>query len=356
MTSRERIKTTVAHKEPDRIAMHDGPWTSTVERWRKEGLPEDVSVAEYFGFDHWVSIQPDLSPRYPVETVEETEEYVISTTAWGETSRRWKHRASVPEFLDFKIKDRKSWEAAKERMQLDEDRVNWAQLEEHYPAWVESGAYITLSVWGVGYDVCGNRVVGTERFLMALVEDPEWCRDVMSYCAHMAVHFSEMLIERGYDFDAITIPDDLGYRNGLLFSPATFDATVREGHEILCDFARRHGKTRWLHSCGNIMALMPRLVEIGWNVLNPLEIKAGMDPLRLKEEHGEVLTLEGGIDVRTMTDPAAMEEEVASKIPALKQGGGYIYHSDHSVPDDVSFENYCHLIELVKQYGAYDSD
>jgi len=289
-----------------------------------------------------------------VKTLEETAEYIISTTAWGVTSRRWKHRASVPEFLDFKIKDRKSWAKAKARMDRAEDRIDWEALERDYPVWVESGAYITFGVWGSGYDVCANHVVGTERFLMALVEDPEWCRDIMSYGARQAVYFGELLLKRGYDFDAISIPDDLGYRNGLLFSPETFDATVRESHEILCDFAKRHGKTRWLHSCGNIMDLMPRLVDIGWNVLNPLEIKAGMDPLRLKEEYGDVLTLEGGIDVRTMTDVERMEEEVATKIPVLKQGGGYIYHSDHSVPDNVSFENFCRLIELVRQYGAYD--
>ncbi len=174
------------------------------------------------------------------------------------------------------------------------------------------------------------------------------------FAAERAVHFGDMMLDRGYDFDGIRIPDDLGYRNGLLFSPATFDRCIRPAHEILCDWAKKRGKIRWLHSCGNIMDLMPRLVEIGWQVLNPLEIKAGMDPLGLKRDYGDVFTLEGGIDVRTMLDLGEMEREVASKIPTLMEGGGYIYHSDHSVPDNVSFENYCHLIELVKQYGAYD--
>jgi len=354
MTSRERIKATIERTPMDRIAMHDSPWASTVVRWREEGLPEDQSPAQYFGFDTWVGMTADLSPRYPVGVVEETDEYTIQTSAWGETSRTWKHRASVPEFLDFVIKDRDSWAEAKERMDLSEDRVNWASLEENYPKWVEAGHYIDYSIWGPGYDVWGNRVVGTERFLMALVEDPEWCREMQIFAAERAVHFGDMMLDRGYDFDGIRIPDDLGYRNGLLFSPATFDRCIRPAHEILCDWAKKRGKIRWLHSCGNIMDLMPRLVEIGWQVLNPLEIKAGMDPLGLKRDYGDVFTLEGGIDVRTMLDVGEMEREVASKIPTLMEGGGYIYHSDHSIPDNVSFENYCHLIELVRQYGAYD--
>jgi uroporphyrinogen decarboxylase len=353
MTSHQRISAAIAHQTPDRIPVHDSPWASTIARWRQEGLPEDQSPAEFFGWDTWRRVHVDLSPRYPVEVLEETEEYVISTTAWGETSRRWTHRASVPEFLDFRIKDRDSWAEARERMDTAEDRVPWEMLEANWQAWRDEGSFIEYSIWGPGYDVWGNRVVGTERFLMALVTDPDWCREMQVFAAERAVHFGDLMLERGYDFDGIRIPDDLGYRNGLLISPATFDATIRPAHEILCDWARERGKIRWLHSCGNVMALMPRLIEIGWQVLNPLEIKAGMDPFALKEQYGDVLTLEGGIDVRTMLDLGEMEREVAAKIPVLREGGGYIYHSDHSVPDNVSFENYCHLMELVRQYGAY---
>ncbi len=353
MTSRERILGAVLRRPIDRIPMHDSPWPSTIARWRQEGLPQDVSVDQFFGFDTWIAMTADLSPRYPVQVLEETEDYIIRTSPWGETSRTWKHRASVPEFLDFVIKDRDSWAEAKERMDTSEDRINWAALEESYPKWAEAGHFIVYSIWGPGYDVWANRVVGTERFLMAMVEDPDWCREMQIFAAERAVYFGDLLLERGYDFQAIRIPDDLGYRNGLLFSPATFDRVIRPAHEILCDWARQRGKICWLHSCGNIMALVPRLVQIGWQVLNPLEIKAGMDPLWLKEHYGDALTLEGGIDVRTMLDRADMEREVAGKIPVLKQGGGYIYHSDHSVPDNVSFEDYCHLVELVRQYGGY---
>jgi uroporphyrinogen decarboxylase len=80
-----------------------------------------------------------------------------------------------------------------------------------------------------------------------------------------------------------------------------------------------------------------------------------MDPVRLKRDYGEKLTLMGGIDVRKMAlaDPAIIEEEIATKITAAKVGGGYIYHSDHSVPDNISFPQYVHVMELVKKYGAY---
>ena len=129
MTSQERFRCIYDHKEPDCIPMLDGPWASTIARWRREGLPKDVGVGTFFGFDHVVGIGCDNSPRYPTRVVEETDEYVISTTAWGATLKNWKHAASVPEFMDFTIKDRKTWAEAKARMTPTEDRVNWKHLE-----------------------------------------------------------------------------------------------------------------------------------------------------------------------------------------------------------------------------------
>ena len=81
-----------------------------------------------------------------------------------------------------------------------------------------------------------------------------------------------------------------------------------------------------------------------------------MDVVELKDLYGDDLSFMGGIDVRVMAspDPADIEEEIRVKIGHAKQGGGYIYHSDHSVPDNVSYEQYCRVIELVHEYGSYD--
>jgi uroporphyrinogen decarboxylase len=90
-------------------------------------------------------------------------------------------------------------------------------------------------------------------------------------------------------------------------------------------------------------------------VLQPLEVKAGMDLVKLKRMWGDRLSFMGGIDVRAMADPdpAVIEREIAEKVSVAKAGGGYVYHSDHSVPDNVSFEQYQRVIELVRRYGSY---
>ena len=106
---------------------------------------------------------------------------------------------------------------------------------------------------------------------------------------------------------------------------------------------------------GRVSELIPGLLEAGLDCLQPVEVKAGMDLVELKKQYGDSLAFMGGIDVRCMADPdpTAIEQEIATKIPAAKKGGGYIYHSDHSVPDNVSFEQYQRTIELVHQYGTY---
>jgi uroporphyrinogen decarboxylase len=110
-----------------------------------------------------------------------------------------------------------------------------------------------------------------------------------------------------------------------------------------------------LHSCGYVTEFMPLFIEAGFDCIQPLEVKAGNDLVALKQQYGDRLAFMGGIDVRAMADPdpAAIEREISSKIPLAKQGGGYIYHSDHSVPDNVSFEQYTRVMELVAEHGEY---
>ena len=99
--------------------------------------------------------------------------------------------------------------------------------------------------------------------------------------------------------------------------------------------------------CNNEMA--------GLSCLNPIETKAGMDLVELKREYGRDLAFFGGIDVRAMADPdpRVIEDEIKRKLEVAMVGGGYIYHSDHSVPNNVSFQQYCRVIELVRKYGVY---
>jgi len=343
-----------AHQEADRIPIIDTPWGATIERWHREGMPEDVSYVDYFGLDRFVSLNlTDNSPRYPVEVINETETDITYTTEWGVTARQWKHAASTPEFLDFTIKDPDSWRKAKERISPSHDRVKWDLLKRDYRKWREQGAWIAPVVW-FGFDITHSWAVGTERVLMAMAEDPEWIVDMFRTELETDLALLDMVWDEGYTFDSILWYDDMGYKQNQFFSMRMYRNLLKPFHQKAIDWAHAHGIKAHLHSCGDIRPLVPELVSMGLDALNPLEVKAGMDPVQLKHQFGSDLVFHGGINAVLWDQPEAIQAEMEAVVPVMKENGGYIFSSDHSVPSSVSLEDFRRIVELAKKLGSYD--
>lgn len=380
MTSRERVLKAFNHEEADRIPIHDGPWAATIKRWRAEGLPTDISPAEHFGFEIVRLLDADTTPRFPVQLVEEYEEYEVHTTPYGGLRRDHKDYSTTPEIIDYPCKNREDWERIKERLVPDRDRVDWegkwikdtaqderggeSVFEADRVEWRrglngcrkarEDGLFVAYNA-SVGYDKI-QHYVATDRLLIAIATEPQWVRDMYETDADLVIEMFKIMKEGGYQFDGVWLGCDLGYRNGLLFSPQHYNEQLRPTFRRLFDFFHGEGLPVILHSCGNVRELIPYFIEDGLDCLQPLEVKAGMDLLELKREFGDKLAFMGGIDVRSMADPdpTVIEKEISAKIPEAKKGGGYIYHSDHSVPNNVSLEQYRRVIELVQKYGTYN--
>ena len=340
------------HRDADRVPVIDSPWGATIERWHREGMPEGMHFADYFDLDRLANISLDNSPRYEVRTIEETAEYKIHTTSWGATLKNWRHAASTPEFLDFTIVDRPSWEAAKTRMVPTKDRINWTQLKKDYPSWRESGTWIQAGLW-FGFDVTHSWIVGTERVLFALVEDPDWIRDMISHELETHLALLDLVWDAGYEFDTVRWPDDMGYKGTQFFSLDMYRDIVKPFHKRAIDWAHAKGVRAEIHSCGDINPFVPELVEIGLDALNPLEVKAGMDPIHLKKAYGDDLVFHGGINAVLWDKPAEIREEMERVVPVMKQNGGYIFSSDHSVPSSVSLEEFGRIVALAKELGSY---
>jgi len=355
MTSQERVRLALEHREADRVAIQDGPWGTTVARWHREGLPEGVGPHEFFHYE-FASVGPDISLGLPTATLEETDEYIVQRGANGAVHRNWKGKTSTPELVDFTIKSRADWDAHKGELVFDASRVNLENAKKTHANARAKGLFLTFG-GGIGYDHNSASLLGPVGLLTAIVEEPDWVSEIFMMQADLAVAIVEELFARGIDFDAAFYYDDLGYRNGLFFSPRSYREVLQPAHRRYLEPFKRRGLPCILHSCGNVTELVPDLLEAGWTCLQPLEVKAGMDLIALKKRFGEVLAFMGGIDVRRMAaaeeHPEALEEEIRTKVGFAKQGGGYIYHSDHSVPDNVSFASYCRVIELVHQYGSY---
>ncbi len=352
MTSRERFARMYAHQEADRIPIIDSPWAATVERWQREGMPVGTSYVDFFGLDGVAGIGVDNSPQYEAKVLEETDEHRIHTTVWGATLKNWKHAASTPEFLDFTIKDRASWALAKQRMVPSDDRINWKYLKENYPRWKATGHWIQAGLW-FGFDVTHSWIVGTDRILFALADDPDWCREMFSHELETQLALLDKVWDAGYTFDCINWPDDMGYKGTQFFSIAMYRDLLKPFHKRAIDWAHAKGVKAHLHSCGNINPFVPELIGIGLDALNPLEVKAGMNPIHLKRTFGKDLVLHGGINAVLWDQPAKIQSEIEQVLPVMKQNGGYIFSSDHSVPSSVSLEDFKSIIALAKRLGAY---
>lgn len=353
LTTHERMTRILEHRDADRVPVTDSPWGATLARWHREGLPKDVDWAEYLGLDRFAGFGIDNSPRYPVRTVEETDEYRIHTNAWGATLKDWKSHGGVPEFLGFTITGPDAWRQARERIAPTRDRVDIEHLRREFPKWRASGSWISAGLW-FGFDVTHSWMVGTERVLMALVEDPDWIVDMWNTQLATQLTLLDWVWEQGFHFDAIGWPDDMGYRQNQFFSLPMYRELLKPVHARACQWARAHGIKVSLHSCGDIQPFVPELIEIGVDVLNPIEVKAGMNPVELKKRYGNRLAFHGGLNAALYPEPEKLFAEMRTVIPAMKQNGGYIASTDHSVPDCVSLPVFRQFVALAKELGRYE--
>ena len=289
---------------------------------------------------------------YRFKVLEETSDYRIYTTNWGATLKSWKLMDSTPEYIDLKVKTPDAWKDAKSRMTYSEDRVDWKWLEKNFER-VKSEGQWTEANFSFGFDVTHSWMVGTENMLIAMCDEPEWVMDMFSTFLRLDIECFERIWAAGYHFDSITWPDDMGYKNSLFFSNEMYRELLKPYHKKAVDWAHDRGIYVRLHSCGDIMERMDDLIDMGIDALNPLEVKAGMKPLELKQKYGDRLVLHGGINAVLWDDKDAVIDEIDRYVPALKENGGYIFASDHSIPNTVSLENVKAIINEVKRVGKY---
>lgn len=352
-TPRKRVLRALNHKESDRIPIHDNPWTSTIDRWKSEGLPSGISPADFFGFE-MASFSPDTSPQFPVEIIREDEEYIVERDSYGGIRKNHRDRSTTPEIIDYPCKSKMDWEKLKLRLVANDRRVDWVSTINGFHYERSKCRFITYNAV-VGYDKI-LRYVASVPLMKAVILNPDWVIDMYWTDAKFVMAMYDRMASAGLNFDGAFLFCDLGYKNGLFFSPKRYEEQLHPVFKELCRFFHARNMPVILHSCGQVKELIPYFIEEGIDCLQPLEAKAGMDVVELKEKYGNKIAFMGGIDVRLMAldDPKPLEKEIKRKIEGAKENGGYIYHSDHSVPKNVSFHNYQTVIKYVKKYGSYE--
>lgn len=357
MTPRERITAVFNHKQADRVGIMDHFWWEPLVEWQSEGsMPKNADPEDYFDFDIR-KVGMDISPMLPRENVEDTEDYRIFRDEFGMLNREWKKKQSTPELLDFACKSREKWYGeTKQRMAWKHSRLDVDGIRTAVERWRREGRYVTFSVLEV-FET-GWRIIGPELQLEVMLDDPEWLHDIYETITSLIERGFETILQAGIELDGVWLWGDISYRGGCFFSPAMYRELVMPYHKRLCGLAHRVcGKTIY-HGCGDNTRIIPLLIESGVDCLQPLEVKAGMDVLQAKRDYGEWLSFMGNIDARLLqsNDLPGLEKELKEKIEFAKRGGGYVYHTDHSVPPGTSYDIYTKVLEMARTYGRYNNN
>jgi uroporphyrinogen decarboxylase len=358
------------HKEPDRVPRFDSFWSEMIDDYKAHlGLDKSatiIDVNDKFGFDMEM-YNLDCSMRFPAKVVEETDEIVIVTDRCGYTARKYKN-SPLSEFYDHLNTDYETWQTMKHRFNLDTsdttriDNTHTFLRTTPMPAWEESaakfknslssGRFVAINGYGPYEGTWRHR--GYENLLMDLVLDEKYCHEMFSVMMDLTIEVLEYGMSLGIKPDGYFLTDDLGSTRSTLFSPETYRKMIFPYHKQLGDFLHKHGIRYLIHSCGNIESFLPGFIEAGIEAVQPLQANTTMDIAKLKKEYGADITFWGNISAIAMeTGFAEIEKEISTKVPLAMKGGGYIYHSDHSVPLDVPFENYEYVIKMLDKYGVY---
>ncbi len=162
------------------------------------------------------------------------------------------------------------------------------------------------------------------------------------------------------DYDvAICTTDDFGMQSGLLISPEQYRRFFKPRQRAFIEYVKKHSKAKiFMHNDGDVYALIPDFIEIGVEILNPVQVEcAGMsDTKRLKREFGKDLTFWGALDNQNVLcrgTPQQVKDEVRRRIEDLAPGGGFVLTPRWAVRPDVSPQNLCAIYEAVQEYGYY---
>ena len=353
MDSRELV-TRVLNRQPvERIPMYDSYWNEVIRDFHEQGVPENMSMEDYFKLDIGLFyFEQDF--LLPTEVLDVNENVRTEKDGWGTTNKVFLDSQSTPGMIDFAVKTRDEWENTyKKKLQYGEGRIDWADITAKYEALRAKGKCAVLSM--LDPFECTCHVVSPEEQYMLLITDPDWLKDMYDTHTRLIEDSWKALQERGIKPDALWLFGDIAYNKGMMFSPDTYRSLLKPFHARLADLA--HGSEAHLiyHTDGNPTAVLPDLIEAGIDCLHPMEVKAGMDVLDLKNKFGDQVVFMGNIDARFFqkNDLEGLEREIRSKIPAAMEGGGYIYHSDHSIPPGTTLETYEFAMNLVRELGRY---
>jgi uroporphyrinogen decarboxylase len=343
MTSLERVLRAIEHKEADRLPRDFDAEPPIVEALcRRLGLPDRAAVTARFKVD-LTRVYVDYDCPYK----DGRNLYGIRNAASsdGTTTNAANHplaEATTVEQVDAYAWPKPDW------VRLD------AIVREARQA-RSSGRYVVCSSWGAIFGEA-YRLMGMEGFMTGLYAVPDVVHAIIRNLTGFYLEVDRRIFTACGDLiDMAFYGNDMGTQRGLLFRREMFQEFYAEPFKAMVGQARRFGLKTMMHSCGAVSEIIPDIIDIGFDVLDPVQhTAAGMEPQGLKTRFGHAIAFHGGISAQRVL-PLGSPDEVRSHVrevcDIMKPGGGYVFTSDQAITSDCPVDNVLAMYQAVEEYG-----
>jgi uroporphyrinogen decarboxylase len=385
MTPRERVLSAIHHEQPDRVPLVIGVSNATGIKMKPyQGIKTltGIEAPDEYLYD-WPELGTalvdeatlqrlhsdvrgvtDLEPAAVLKRNREREPHSDCIDSWGSgqfeiTPGDWFpgiHPLADATTID-EIEQYPHWPDMS-------DPTRIAHVQETARRLAEDNQYAILATpWLLFPFERAQAMQGMEAFLLNLAARPDFARALLEkiaqYCKELMGRF---LDELGDNVDIIKIGDDLGIQRGTMISPKMYRNIIKPIHADFIEFIRSRTKAKILfHSCGDVANLLDDFVEIGIDILNPVQTSSGglSDLSDIKKRFGKNLAFCGGIDTHRVLPfgtPAEVRDEVRRVMTLLGPAGGCLIGAVHTIMNDVPPENVLAMVDAVEEFGRYPLD
>jgi uroporphyrinogen decarboxylase len=373
MNPRERFEALINHREPDRVPVDIGRHVGSLHTLSYAKLVEYLADPDLKNQDKILdrmvqNVYPDekLLQRFNVDYrwlvpnwvgVREVEDEDAYIDMWG---IKWTYMLDSYSMVDSPLKD----------VAIDDlDSFPWpdpsnprmfAGLREQARYWHENTDYVIVAdtIKG-GLLTKALQIRGYEAFFSDLAQDIAYAEalldKLLDLYKEMWTHYMK---EVGTYTQVVYFTDDIGAQKSMMISPATFRTLLKPRLKEIIDHIKGLADVKFMyHTDGSVVPVIGDLIEIGVDILNPIQTSAlGMDTYIMKETYGDRLCFHGAIDVQQMlpfSTPEQIRYDVAKRIYDLGRGGGFILSPCHNIGSDVTPERIMALFNAAQELGGY---
>ncbi len=365
MTGAQRVSAALSFREADRVPHFDYFWGNFDLRWRRSlGLPADPALEDndmvddpeldaYFGVDMYVAIA-DETPWYGRNAILSVQgDATIRRDGWGRTVRT-RAGARFSEELSVALAEKAALDSLQFQPATDDGRYTDFLRNIAVRRGSASPPFIMCKVGGPY--LRSSYLRGEVAWLMDMVEDPAF---VDALAGRMTDHLIAIGLEslrRGNLYEhGIAIYDDIAGNRGLQMGPRLYRRFfLPQMARMIASFKSAGASKVMFHSDGDIRAVLPDLVDIGVDAINPVEPRANMDAVEIRRRFGDKLAIVGGL-CNSVVLPSGSDHDVREHVlHVLRAGeGGGLAIGSHTIASDISLERYNYVMSLLRQYGQY---